>query len=261
MDYVNLMLKKQDGAAAITLNCPEKLNAINTETIGEILDALNDTAVDEKIRVVTITGAGRAFCSGADLDSPLFDAENAASYTEGMHRVSQVITAIKELPKPVIAAVNGPAAGIGCNLALACDIILASERAKFIEPFISLGLHPDTGAIYFLPRLVGLAKSSYYLLTGRVIDAREAERIGIVSRLFPGEQLERATNDLALALAKSAPAAIHMTKKSLNQALTMDLPAALEAEARAVAILNTSEDRKEGIISFLEKRDPVFKGR
>lgn len=261
MSYKNLILKKENGVATITLNRPEKLNAINNETIEDILEAFREVAEDNRVRAVIITGAGRAFCSGADLSSPLFESEDATTYMKGMHRVHLLIMAIRNMPKPVIASVNGPAAGAGCNLALACDIIIASEKAKFIEPFVFRGLHPDCGGTYFLPRLAGLAKATEILLTCRMVDANEADRIGMVSRVVPADQLQSATEKLAMTLAKGAPVAISMAKASLNQALSSDLPTALECEAKAVTIANMTEDRNEGIAAFLEKREPLFKGK
>jgi enoyl-CoA hydratase/carnithine racemase len=261
MNYKNLILKKEDRIATITLNRPEKLNAFDGQTLDEIMEAFREVAEDSNVRAVIITGAGRAFCSGADLSSSGLRFDGVAANVKHMQEVALLIMGIRNMPKPVIAAVNGFAVGGGCNLALACDIIIASEEAKFIEPYVLRGIHPDWGSTYFLPRLVGLAKASDILLTGRVVDAVEADRIGLVSRIVPADKLESATKELAIALAKSAPVAISMAKVSLNQALATDLPTALECEARAVTIANMTEDRNEGIAAFLEKREPVFKGK
>lgn len=261
MNDQNVILQKEKGIAAITLNRPEKLNAFNGAMLEEIAATFEEAAADNMMKAITITGAGRAFCSGADLSSTDFQFNSASDNLRHLQKVTSLILRIKNAPQPVIAAVNGFAVGGGCNLALACDIIIASEKAKFIEPYVMRGIHPDWGATYFLPRLIGPAKAADILLTGRTIDAYEADRMGMISRVVPADQLENTTRDLAMAFSEGPPLAIRMAKASMNQALTMDLSAALEAEARAVTILNMTEDRNEGIAAFLQKRKPVFKGR
>ena len=261
MDYKNLILKKEDGIATIILNRPEKLNALNGELTEEIIQVCSEVGQDEEVRVVLITGAGRAFCSGADLGSPDFKLGSSAAALKLMETATQLIMGIRNMPKPVIAAVNGPAVGGGCNLALACDIIIASEKARFIEPYVLRAVHPDFGAIYFLPRLVGLAKANDLFFSGRAVDANEADRIGLVSRVVPEDQLESVTRELAKNLAKSSPLIMSLTKASVNQATTMDLPAALAREAMAQSIAFMTEDFQESMTAFLEKREPIFKGK
>ncbi|HEY78365.1 MAG TPA: enoyl-CoA hydratase [Dehalococcoidia bacterium] len=259
--YKNLILKKEDRVATIILNRPEKLNALNAELTEEIIRAVSEVGQDDEVRAVIITGAGRAFCSGADISSPDFKAMSPAVSLKLMEKASQVVMGIRNMPKPVIAAVNGFAVGGGCNLALAGDIVVASEEAKFSQPYVFRGLHPDFGAIYFLPRLVGFAKASELLLTGRVIEANEADRIGLVSRVVPADQLESVTRELATTLAKFSPLVVGMMKASLQQALATDLPTALDCEAKAQSILFMTEDFKEATAAFMEKREPIFKGK
>jgi enoyl-CoA hydratase/carnithine racemase len=261
MNYKNLILKKEEAIATITLNRPEKLNAMNMEMTDEIVQANREVAQDESIRAVIITGAGRGFCSGADLSAADFKITGSADALKLMQSAAPVVMGIREMPKPVIAAVNGPAVGGGCNLALACDIIIASEKALFGQPFVLRGLHPDFGGTYFLPRMIGVAKAGDLLLTGRMIDAAEADRIGLVSRVVPEDQLESVAREIAMTLAKGAPLAISLTKASINKALMMDLPTALESEARAQSLLFMTEDFREAVAAFLEKREPVFKGK
>ena len=177
MDYKNLILTKEDGIATITLNRPEKLNALNQEMVDELVKACGEVEEDNEVRVVIITGAGSAFCSGGDLSSHDFVVNSSAACLKRLQKASRLIMGIRNMPKPVIAAVNGVAVGGGCGLALACDILIASEKARFSEMYVLRGLHPDFGAIYFLPRLVGIAKASDLLLTGKMIDVSEADRI------------------------------------------------------------------------------------
>jgi len=261
MDYRNLILKREGGIATITMNRPEKLNALNGEMTDELAQASREIGQDSEVRAVIITGAGRAFCSGADLSAPEFNVSSSAASLQLMKKATQVTIGIRDMPKPVIAAVNGFAIGGGCNLALACDIIIASEEAKFSEIYVLRGLHPDFGGIYFLPRAVGVARASELLLTGRIIDASEADRIGLVSRIVPADQLENVTRELAATLAKCSPLAISMTKASFHQALTMDLSTSLECEAKAQSLIFMTEDWNEAKAAFLEKREPIFKGR
>ena len=260
-EYKNLILKKEEGFATVTMNRPEKLNAVNEELTRELGDAFLEVGGDEKIKAVILTGTGRAFCSGADLSSPDFTPKNSAAALALGNLATRMLLAIHNMPKPVIAAVNGPAVGGGCNLALACDVIIASDKAKFMEPYVLRAAHPDFGAIYFLPRMVGLAKAFDLIYSGRMIDAQEAERIGMISRVVPADQLEKVTREMAQNLAKCSSLVISMTKASLNQSLSMDLPTTLNYEAANQSIVFLSEDFKEAMKAFVEKREPKFKGR
>lgn len=260
MDYKTLILKKEEGFATIIMNRPEKMNALNFEVVGELIHACSEVSQDDKIRAVILTGAGRAFCSGAELGSPDFRISDPAAAMKLGDSATQLIMAIKNMPKPVIAAVNGFAVGGGCNLALSCDIIIASEKAKFIEPYVLRAAHPDFGAIYFLPRMIGLAKANYLLYSGKTVDALEADRIGMVSCVVPEDQLENITRELARTIAKASPLVISMTKSSLNQSLVMDLLTTLNHEAAVQSVVFMTEDFKEAMKAFVEKREPVFKG-
>jgi 2-(1,2-epoxy-1,2-dihydrophenyl)acetyl-CoA isomerase len=175
--------------------------------------------------------------------------------------MSKIVHLINTVEKPVIASVNGVAAGGGCNLALACDIRIASERARFSEAFTKRGVHPDWGGIYFLPRLVGYAKAAELILTGDIIDANEALRIGMVNKVVPHEELNLATKELAKKIVKNAPIPISLAKRGLQNFYKMDLAQALDYEAYAIGICVNTEDRVEGFKSFLEKREPNFRGR
>ena len=260
MDYKTLILTREEGFATIRMNRPEKMNALNSQVVGELIGACSEVSQDARVRAVILTGTGRAFCSGAELNAPDFRISDPAAAMNLGDSATQLIMSLKNMPKPVIAAVNGFAVGGGCNLALSCDIIVASEKAKFIEPYVLRAAHPDFGAIYFLPRLVGLAKANYLLYSGKTVDAQEADRIGMVSCVVPEDQLEKTTRELARTLAKASPLVIGMTKASLNQSLGMDLLTTLNHEAAAQSVVFMTEDFKEAMKAFIEKREPVFKG-
>ena len=261
MNYETIILQKEEGIATITLNRPDKLNSLTPKMLDELQAVTEELAQDDNVKVVVITGAGRAFCAGADLDHPIFDATNPADVKEMMQKFHQIPLNTRNMTKPVIASVNGAAVGAGCNYALACDIIVASEKARFGQVFVGIGLHSDCGGTYFLPRLVGVAKACELLFTGKIIDAKEAERIGLVNQVVAEDQLEAATKELALSLAKGPSLAINMIKTSIYQGLEMDLASALEREAAVQSICILTEDCKEGIRAFKEKRKPMFKGR
>ena len=261
MDYTTITLQKEDGVATITLNRPERLNALNMDMSRELVRASEDIKKDDAVKVVIVTGAGRAFCAGADLESSLFDNKNPADLSALIRHAQTYILNLRRMPKPVIAAVNGAAIGVGCDFVLACDIIYVSEKARFGEVFVSRAIHPDCGSSYFLSRLVGTGKACELIFTGKIIDAHEAEKIGIANHVVPPEQLESITRELALSLARGATFAIGLSKLSIYQAWTMDLTTALEAEIRAQTMCFLSEDSNEGAKSFLEKRPPEFKGR
>jgi enoyl-CoA hydratase/carnithine racemase len=260
-EYKTLILKKEEGFATVTMNRPDKLNAVNQDLTRELGDVFLELARDKEVRAVILTGTGRAFCSGADLSSPDFQIDNAPEALSLGNLATRLIMSIHELPKPVIGAINGFAVGGGCNLALACDIIIASDKAKFIEPYIQRAVHPDFGAIYFLPRMIGLARACDLIFSGRTVDALEAERIGLVSRVVPADHLQKVTQDLARNLARCSPLVLSMAKTSLNQSLKMDLPTTLNYEAAVQSIIFLTEDFKETMSAFVEKREPKFKGK
>lgn len=264
MDYKEVIYTKEGHVATITLNRPEVLNAVTPLTLRELDSAIEEARRDEEVRVLVITGAGRGFCSGADVASGGIEIEQPPAGETGKRilegrRMGFLLT---RFPKPAIASVNGPAVGFGAELALQCDIRIASDKARFGWVFVNRGLVPDTGAgTYLLPRLVGLSRTCELLFSGDIINAAEAERIGLVSKVVPADQLRAATMELATRLAKKAPLALQLIKDILYRGLDRDLEAHLPYNAQAFQLLMQTEDYKEGIRSFLEKREPQFKGR
>jgi enoyl-CoA hydratase len=249
-----------DGTAVVTIDRQDALNALNGETLSELRDRLRELAMDTAARVVVLTGAGeRAFAAGADIKemTDMSVLEGHAWGTLG-HECTRLL---ESMPKPTIAAVNGFALGGGCELALACDIRYASERAKFGQPEIGLAIIPGWGGTQRLARAVGPALAKDLILTGRTIDAAEALRIGLVSAVYPAEELLERTFEAAAALAQKSPVALSAAKDAANRALQGDLGAGLSYEAILFAALFATEDQKEGMRAFTEKRAPDFKGR
>ena len=253
-----------DHVCTITLNRPDVYNAFSNQLSADLLDALKQAGRDRAVRAIIITGAGKAFSSGQDLG------ELKERYTPGYvpelsrdlrQRYNPIICRVCELEKPVIAAVNGVAAGAGCSLALACDLRIASEHASFIEVFINVGLIPDSGSTYFLPRLVGYGKAMELCCTGEKVGAEEALRLGLVNRVVAGDELINAANELAGKLASLPTTAIALTKRLLQQSFENDLTRQLEAEAYAQETAGRTTDHVEGVLAFLEKRPARFKGQ
>jgi 2-(1,2-epoxy-1,2-dihydrophenyl)acetyl-CoA isomerase len=262
MTYQTLILQKEDGVATITLNRPDKLNAWNIQLITEVIKALDEIDQDDTARTVILTGAGRAFCAGGDLSLPLFDMTGySPEMKDFFHKVNMIPLCLKNLRKPVIAAVNGPAMGAGCAMAMACDIIIASEVATFGTAFVNVGYHPDAGASYFLPRLVGVNKACELIFTGKTIDASEAERIGLVNQVVPADALLATAKELAVRLANGPSLAIGLAKSCIYNGLQLTLEQALENEAQAACLILQTEDQKEGTKAFREKRKPRYRGR
>jgi len=260
MNYETITLEKRDGVATLTLNRPEKLNAINRKMIEELKSALVEIATNSDVRTLVVTGAGRGFCSGADVG----DMVQAATPIENRHWTKmrdEVILALTDLEKPVIAKVNGVAVGVGCSLALSADIIIASENANFSLIFSRIGLIPDGGSLFHLPRLVGPAKAKELIFTAKMVDAKEAEKIGLINKAVPADQLDNEANTLAKQLAEGPTIALGMAKKIMNKGLSMDLSSVLECEAFGIALAGTTEDAQEGVMAFLEKRKAEFKGK
>jgi 2-(1,2-epoxy-1,2-dihydrophenyl)acetyl-CoA isomerase len=257
--YETVLYEKKNGVATITLNRPQALNAFVSEMNKEVLETLKDAERDSVVRCVVITGAGRAFCAGQDLKgrTPEQKGSLGASLRE---KYNPMIRQIRQMETIVVAAVNGVAAGAGCNLALACDLRVASEEAKFIQSFVKVGLAPDSGGSFILPRLVGLSKAMELLLLGEPLDAPEAQRIGLVAKVFPAAEFARSTKELAERIA-GAPRGIGLIKRAVNHAVLPQVEADLEYEAYLQEIAGRSSDYDEGVRAFLEKRTPVFKGK
>ena len=259
MALETIIYEKQQGVATITLNRPQSLNAFVPQMNKEVLDALRDGERDKQVRCFMITGAGRAFCAGQDLKSrtPEQKGSLGASLRE---KYNPMIRQIRQMEKIVVAAVNGVAAGAGCNLALACDLRVASEDAKFIQSFVRVGLAPDSGGSFILPRLVGVSKAMELLLLGDTVDAKEAQRIGLVARVFPAGEFAASARAVAEQVAR-APRGIGLIKRAVSHANFPYLENDLEYEAHLQEIAGRSADYDEGVKAFLEKRTPVFTGK
>ena len=263
MGYNTLLYEKSGNISTLILNRPDKLNALNLELFDELLLALKVINEDDEVKTLILTGAGRAFCAGADLGMiPNLGKEDfMPKFRRLIQKVQAVTNAIEGLDKPVIGAINGAAIGGGFDIAIACDIRLASEAAVFSEAFIRLGLVPDMGATFRLPRLVGIARAKEIILTGDTISATEAERIGLVNWVVPTNQLMEEAKNWAEKLAAGPPLAIKVAKQLLNNAASTDLHSALADEMVAQCQLITTQDHQEGIKAFLERRLPHFHGR
>jgi 2-(1,2-epoxy-1,2-dihydrophenyl)acetyl-CoA isomerase len=264
MSYKCLLYDVQDRIATLTLNRPDRLNALGDTLREDLYDAVTKASQDGSVAVLVITGAGRGFCSGGDVKS-MNEREQGAQATAPSERFApmrgRVLLAMRDCLKPIIAAVNGAAAGAGMNLALACDMRIASSTAKFSQAFVKRGLTPDWAGSYFLPRIVGLAKASELLFTGDTIDATEALRLGILNAVVAPEELMAEAHKLAHKIAAGPALALQLTKRALQHNETADLRTALEFETFIQGIARDTEDYKEGIRAFVEKRAPVFRGR
>jgi len=259
LSFSNLVYEKKGPVAWITLNRPQVLNALNQQTLQELEEALKQAASDPEVKVVVLTGAGeRAFCAGLDLKevvgkSPL----EARRLSRLGHRVFKLI---EDLPKPVIAAVNGYAMGGGMELVLSCDLAIASENAVFSQAEVNVGVTPGWGATQRLWRLVGLRRAKMLVLTGDRVSAAEAERLGIVNKVVAPDKLREEAEALALKLAEKSPVVLRMAKEQLNKALENPLSTGLDYEAEAWSLLFSTHDTHEGLKAFLEKRKPSYKG-
>lgn len=259
-NYQFLKYSAEQGVATITLNRPDVYNALNDEITYELQDALKAVAKDAQVRVVVLTGEGKAFCSGQDLKAASGDQKR--SFLQSLHkRYNPIVSAMRNLPKPIVCRLNGVAAGAGCSLALACDVIVASEEATLIEVFINIGLVPDSGSSYFLPRTVGMNKAFELCSMGNRVKAAEAVSIGLINKAVPAAELDAAVKFYTDYFAKAPTKSIGLIKKMLNKSATSTLEEMLEYEAYCQEIAGTSNDYKEGVTAFLEKRKPDFKGQ
>jgi len=259
MQLENVLFEKRGRVAIITVNRPDKLNALNVRTRQEILAALDQAGSDDEIRVVVITGAGeKAFVAGADINE--FAGKTALQQREVM-KGRRAFDAMEDFPKPVIAMINGFALGGGCELALACDIRIASSKARLGQPEIKLGIIPGGGGTQRLTRLIGEGKAMELMLTGDMIGAEEALQLGLVNHVVAPEELEARTLELANRIAEMSPVALAMAKQAVKNAARLDLRAGLDAEVDLFSLCFSSEDKEEGVRAFIEKRKPEFKGR
>lgn len=253
-----LLVRNERGVYTISLNRPEVYNALNDEITFELQDALKAVAKDATVRVVVLTGEGKAFCSGQDLKG---SADSKRSFMDSLQkRYNPIIRAMRNLPKPVICRLNGVAAGAGCSLALACDMIVASEDASLIEVFINIGLVPDSGSSFFLPRLVGMAKAFELCTMGSRIPATEALSLGLVNRVVPAGELDAAVTEYTDYFSGAPTRSVGLIKKMLQKSANASLDEMLDYEAYCQEIAGGSADYKEGVAAFLQKRKPRFSG-
>lgn len=254
-----IRVERADGVVTVTLDRPERKNAINDRMLAEMLDLFGRLPDDPTARVVVITGEGAAFCSGWDLgDRGEVDDANGVSRMRRLHRLPM---ALHELPQPTIARIGGVAAGAGLNLALGCDLTIASSDARFSQIFARRGLATDYGGAWLLPRLVGLHRAKELAFFGEVVPAAEAERLGLVNRVVPADELDTVVADWARRLAAGPPIALGQIKRMMNRAFETSFAAQLDAESTAQAHLFTTADTAEAMGAFFEKRDPDFQGR
>jgi len=264
MTYQCLLYEVKDRIATLTMNRPDRLNALGGTLREDLYDAVLKAAADDNVGALVVTGAGRGFCSGGDVKA-MSERDPSAMPTAVADRMAAIrdrrILAMRECPKRFVAAVNGAAAGAGMNLALACDLRIAASTAKFSQAFVKRGLTPDWGGSWFLPRIVGTAKAAELIFTGDTIDAAEALRLGIVNAVVAPEALMAEARQLAAKIAAGPAVAIALAKRAIHHNLDVDLRAGLEFETFAQGICRETEDSKEGVRAFMEKRAPVFRGR
>ena len=267
MEYKDIIYSLKGQVAIITLNRPEVMNALTNNTHAELEHAIDEAAKDEKVRVIVLTGAGRGFCSGDDVKEIFLSPEEATMKSREArlrHLQGQQIPGgghrLLEINKPSIAAVNGAAVGYGCDLALMCNMRIASDKARFGEVFLRVGLIPDQGMI-LLPRLVGLAKAYEMILSTDIIDAREAERIGLANKVVPHEDLMNATLEFANKIASKPPIAVQLAMEGIRRGLGLAMDEFMQFHALAFTFCSETEDHLEGSRAFVEKRQPIFKGK
>jgi 2-(1,2-epoxy-1,2-dihydrophenyl)acetyl-CoA isomerase len=259
-----LIVEQHDHVGKITLNRPSALNAINDKMGEELLSTLKDSEKNEAVRCLIITGAGRAFSAGEDVTGL------EERYGSGIHpslgdhlrkKYHPIITRIRNMEKPIIARLNGIAAGSGASIALACDLRIASEEAGLKQAFIGVGLVPDSGSSYFLTRMIGPGKALELIMTGKTIPAREAEHLGLINKVVPAAELDKQTDELAHKLANGPTKALGLSKRIVNRVASLELPEALEYEAYSQDIAGRTSDHLEAVKAFLEKRQPKFSGK
>jgi 2-(1,2-epoxy-1,2-dihydrophenyl)acetyl-CoA isomerase len=263
----NLLIDQRGSVRMITFNRPDKLNAFNGELTFKLQDALKEAEKDPETRCIVLTGAGRGFCAGQDLQDRMMamastEAASRPSLADSIRRrYNPIITRIRRMEKPVIGAINGVAAGAGASVAFACDIRIASDTASFIQSFSKIGLVPDSGSTFFLPRLIGPTKALELMLTADKIDAQTALALGMVNKVVPFDKLMDETLKLAMQLSQGPTRAFGLTKRAFNRAVFPDLEELLDYEACMQEIAGRSDDFEEGVKAFMEKRPAVYSGK
>jgi 2-(1,2-epoxy-1,2-dihydrophenyl)acetyl-CoA isomerase len=263
-NYQTILYEAAENIATITLNRPDVLNAVNQMMGTELLEALKIAGQDEEVRCLIITGSGRAFSAGEDIQDLRGQYERGENPRLGerlLNKYNPIIRRIRQTPKPIIAAVNGIAAGAGAGIAYACDIRIAADTAKFIQAFIRVGLAPDSGTSFFLPRIVGFAKALELCLTGEELTSKDAERLGLVAKVVPTDQLISTTREVAAKMAQGPTKAIGLTKRALNKSISSDLEGVLEYESYLQEIAGATSDHIDAVRAFFEKRKPVFRAQ
>ena len=255
MTYQSSTLEKEETTAVITFNRPDAMNALNNQTRAVFSAAIADVAADDNIKVLILTGSGKAFVAGSDIK------EFSQTTPYVAHNIQRVGEMVEKLEKPVIAAVNGFCLGGGCEIAMACDIIIASEKAKFGQPEVNIGIIPGGGATQRLPRLIGMCRAKELIYTGDIINAEQADRLGLVNRVVPMDELMSAARELAKKIATKSTAALKLAKTAINRSTQTNLESGLKYEYELYSLALSLEDRVEGVNAFLEKRAPKFVGR
>ena len=256
----SILFSKKDGIASITLNRPKAFNSFNREMALAFQDALDDCQADQNVRAVVITGEGKAFCAGQDLKEVTDEKLNPGFKKILDEHYGPIISKIRALEKPVVAAVNGVAAGAGANIALACDLAIAHEKALFIQAFSAIGLIPDSGGTFFLPRLVGFQKATALAMLGEKISAKQAEELGLIYKALEEGEYEEYVNRISSRLAQMPTKALALTKQAFNASLSNNLEQQLALESKLQIEASETKDYHEGVSAFVEKRQPNFKG-
>lgn len=261
MAYEFVLREVDAGVMTVTMNRPTVLNSCNRQMVAELCDAIGGAGGDETVRAIVLTGAGRAFCAGQDLAEAVPASGPMPEIGEIVHGYNALVRAVRGVEKPVVAAVNGTAAGAGANLALACDIVFAAEEASFLQAFIKIGLIPDTGGTFFLPRLVGTARATALMMLGGKVPARQAKEWGMIYEAVPGAELMGRVGEFARELARQPTRGLGLIKRAINASLANDLDAQLAVEARLQSEAGRTDDYLEGVRAFQEKRPAAFRGR
>lgn len=255
-----IAIQIEEGVAYIALNRPEVFNSFNREMALKLQNTLDDCEVNSQVRAIVLTGNGKAFCAGQDLKEVTNPEENPGFKNILEEHYNPIIRRVRRIEKPIIAAVNGVAAGAGANIALACDIVVASANASFIQAFSKIGLIPDSGGTFFLPRLIGFQKASALAMLGDKVSAEEAEKMGMIYKAIASDDFEEYVRNLAIKVAKMPTKALSLIKKALNASLNNNLEGQLDLESKYQIEASESKDYNEGVSAFIEKRKPNFKG-